>query len=790
MSETFKTALPNLPIPALPPLAEQAASYWVDAWQRSILFWDTLRERGNVYNAHSESGKPPVLVFDFDTVLDAREFERPANYALVRIQAPKDHPTVAGKRPFVVIDPRAGHGPGIGGFKMDSEIGVALAAGHPCYFFTFFPDPVPGQTIECVARAEIQFLEKVKELHPDADAGPFVIGNCQGGWALMLVAAARPDLVGPLLLAGSPVSYWAGVKGKNPMRYSGGLLGGSWLASLAGDLGHGKFDGAALVSNFEQLNPSNTYWSKLYNLYAHVDTESERFLEFERWWGGHFLMNKEEMEWIVQNLFVGNKLSRDGVVVADGQMRLDLRNIRSPIVVFASWGDNITPPQQALNWIADLYDNVAEMRAQGQTIVYCLHEHIGHLGIFVSASVAQKQTTEISDTLELIEMLPPGLYELVIEDTKPEMANLDLVQGRYLSSFHPREVADILALDDGRQDERAFEAVKRVAEINQSMYDQWLSPLVKLVSSEPLAQLNRAMNPARLERWLVSDANPAMLPLKWLAQRVREQRQVVSADNPFVAAEHKASAAIEQTLDAYRDARDAAQEALFIQLYTSPWLTSMLGLPADQPAARARTVSAAGEALARSQAQALEASIEHGTPLDAAMRMLIHVGADGSGVDERPFVLIRRLLVASGEASKVKMADVKHAARLQAMVLLGDRQRAVAALPKLLPDAATAQRALGLVRQIASAKAPLTADRETRMAELAQVLGLTGEQSPKAVDAPAQPLRLVVKTPAAAAPVEAQPLAAKPVAATPAAAAPAPAKPAPAKKTRRTIQRG
>ena len=53
------------------------------------------------------------------------------------------------------------------------------------------------------------------------EGGPFVIGNCQGGWALMILAAARPDLVGPILLAGSPVSYWAGVEGKNPMRYSG-----------------------------------------------------------------------------------------------------------------------------------------------------------------------------------------------------------------------------------------------------------------------------------------------------------------------------------------------------------------------------------------------------------------------------------------------------------------------------------------------------------------------------------------------------------------------------------------
>ena len=53
----------------------------------------------------------------------------------------------------------------------------------------------------------------------------------------MITAALRPDLAGPIILAGSPLSYWAGVRGKSPMRYLGGLLGGTWLTSLAGDLG-------------------------------------------------------------------------------------------------------------------------------------------------------------------------------------------------------------------------------------------------------------------------------------------------------------------------------------------------------------------------------------------------------------------------------------------------------------------------------------------------------------------------------------------------------------------------
>jgi len=178
------------------------------------------------------------------------------------------------------------------------------------------------------------------------------------------------------------------------------------MASMAGDIGHGIFDGAYLVNNFENLNPSNTYWSKLYNLYAKVDTEGERFLEFEKWWGGHYLMNKEEMEWISQNLFVGNKLSSGQVESFDGKHRVDLRNIRTPMIVFASWGDNITPPQQALNWIADLYDSVDDIRLNEQTIVYCLHEKIGHLGIFVSAGVAQRETSELASALELIDTLP------------------------------------------------------------------------------------------------------------------------------------------------------------------------------------------------------------------------------------------------------------------------------------------------------------------------------------------------------------------------------------------------
>src|SRR5580698_5427540 len=122
--------------------------YWTDAWQRGVLFLDALRERGNNYREHTAEEVPHVLNFLAELVKDGRALERPVNYALVRIVPPAGIVTDPAKPPIIVVDPRAGHGPGIGGMKSESEIGVALRAGHPVYFIGFLPKPEPGQTIE------------------------------------------------------------------------------------------------------------------------------------------------------------------------------------------------------------------------------------------------------------------------------------------------------------------------------------------------------------------------------------------------------------------------------------------------------------------------------------------------------------------------------------------------------------------------------------------------------------------------------------------------------------------
>src|ERR1043166_5799293 len=156
-------------------LVAKAVEYMVDAGQRSVLFLDIMRQRGDQYRQHVAQTAPHVLSYAAELVIDGRKLDEPVNYALVRIIPPKGVEIDLNRRPFVVVDPRAGHGPGIGGFKADSEIGVAMKAGHPCYFVGFLPDPVPGQTIEDVLHAMIAFLERVNELHAASIGKPAVI---------------------------------------------------------------------------------------------------------------------------------------------------------------------------------------------------------------------------------------------------------------------------------------------------------------------------------------------------------------------------------------------------------------------------------------------------------------------------------------------------------------------------------------------------------------------------------------------------------------------------------------
>ena len=702
-----------------------AAQYWIDAWQRGVLVLETLNERGNTALAQAAKEAPHVLSFAAEVVLDGRTLERPVNYALVRVAPPSDVTIDPTKPPVVVVDPRAGHGPGIGGMKPESEIGVALRAGHAVYFIGFLPKPVPGQTIEDVCRAEAVFLEEVAKRHPEAEGKPIVIANCQAGWQVMMTAAVRPELTGVIMLAGTPLSYWAGVRGKNPMRYLGGALCGTWLTALAGDMGAGIFDGASLVGNFESLNPANTFWTKPYNVYSKVDSETERFLEFETWWGSPVLLNAGEMQWIADNLFVGNKLSTGEIRTSEG-VRVDLRNIKSPIVCFCSWGDNITPPQQALDWILDLYDDVSEIVANGQTIIYSLHHTIGHLGIFVSGKVARKEHREFVSCMEMIEATPPGLYEAVISDVGEDTENRDLVDGKYLFRLEQRTLDDIRAFGvNSPEDDKRFATVARLSEINLGLYRTFAEPWVRAAATEPMAEAMRVLHPNRLRFELFSDRNPFMSAIKPLAEQVRANRKPVSADNPLLAVEKQYSSWITAALESWGAIRDSMTEAYFLTTYGSPILQATVGLgaPGDQTPHRAER-DLVRETAAAELRVGLDQKFEEGGVEEAVLRALIFVRRPEGGFDERGFRMLKIIRETRKSNERLNLQGFREMLNEQLQLVLLDEERAIAALPKLLQtDAAETSAALDVLRQLVGAAGALNPEGERRLARVEKLFG-------------------------------------------------------------------
>ena len=691
-------------------LADDWQAYCQDAGRRAVLTLDTLRERGDIFLEHEAAGCPPVLMYDYEVVADGADLPEPCNYMLLRIVPPEGCEVLDWKRPYIIIDPRAGHGAGIGGFKTDSQVGVALRDGHPVYFVAFRRAPEPGQTLATVTRAEAEFVRVVMRRHPDG-AKPVVVGNCQGGWATLLLAASNPDITGPICLNGAPVAPWSGAVGQDPMRYNGGVLGGTWQPMFWSDLGHGVFDGAHLVLNFEMLNPGRTWFRKYYDLFQDPDGGRARFLEFEKWWGGFFLLNEAEIRWIVEQLFVGNRLVKNDARLEPGKT-VDIKSIRAPVIVFASHGDNITPPQQALNWIADSYADASEIRIRGQRIVYLVHDQIGHLGIFVSSKIARKEHTEVTSTLKTIEALPPGLYEMKIDEFEGPVHDRT-----FTVSFYERKLDDILALDDGREEEVAFASVARASEIQAQAYELCARPFVQAASSKGMAIAGRMLHPLRLQRALVSSHNPALRAMYGVAERMSGGEP--ATDNPFGELERLQADLIEQSLDFVRDLRNALYELSFLSLWGTPW-ARWFGRT-HQPC---RTLLSDVELRTLPEVQAALRHISEGGFPAAVIRMLVLLAESRGSVRRDRLERSARVLTQDEPFRSMPSDQRNQIIHEQTLIAQFSGDRALVTLPDLLPSAAERDLAARAVRYIPGAIEEMAPHTLEALQRFHRILGL------------------------------------------------------------------
>lgn len=707
LSEDFVTKTTQLGSPMA--VSKAWGDYVKDAQERAILTAGILQERADNTVAHMAAGNPPVLVYDYEIVLEGRDMAPASCYRLLHILPPEGVEVDVDKRPYMIIDPRAGHGPGIGGFKKDSQVGVALQNAHPVYFVAFHPDPVPGQTLADVLACEAEFLREICRRHPNSPM-PVVVGNCQGGWATAILAATNPALTGPVVLNGAPMSYWGGKVGQDPLRYSGGLNAGIVPALLSADLGGGIFDGAYLVQNFEGLNPGATKFSKYADVFANPEGAKDRFLEFERWWGGFFMMTKEEISWIVENLFIGNKLGKNEAFLEPGRP-IDLKKITVPVICFASHGDNITPPAQALNWIVDTYTDETEIEIHGQRILYMIHEQVGHLGIFVSSSVARREHSNMATTLKTIESLPPGLYEMNIDDVQGEDEDKT-----FEVSFAKRNMKQLVEATGQRYDEVAFAGVSRMSEALAEFYETTMGPAVRASVAPEMAAFARKIHPMRLSRTAMAQDRPGMMQVSTAAKMVAADRSPADRNNPFLTAEKLAVRSMAAGFDMMRDMRGATQEAAFFTLWSNP-----LAIWYGSPNANTRTTKRPEDLVQFPEVQSALARMALGGPADAIVRMMVLL-ADSRG-EVRQDRISRSAEVMHQKEPFVSLDDIRRRdiIRDQGLICHFEPEAALASLPDLLPFDEDRKQALELVSYVVgdvSEMTPATRKMMVRFEEL------------------------------------------------------------------------
>jgi len=404
-------------------------------------------------------------------------------------------------------------------------------------------------------------------------------------------------------------------------------------------------------------------------------------------------------------------------------MTVDLRNIRSPIVVFCSKGDNITPPAQALGWILDLYHDVNDIRSFGQTIVYTVHETVGHLGIFVSSGVARKEHDEFSSNIDLIDTLPPGLYEAVFEHKASDSTNPDLILGDWVMRCEARTLDDIRALGgNDSADERRFATAARVSEINLALYRTFAQPMVRALVSSPVAEWMQRLHPLRLQFELFSNANPMMAPVAAMAEQVRTNRRPAAQDNSFIALQEQASRGIVAALDAWRDASEALAERTFLTLYGLPSLQAAAGIdPAATTPLRKPARNPMHHELLQKRIAELKARIPAGGLREAVIRGLLYAGTARASIDERGFEAVRRIRQAHGDLS---LSAFKALVREQFFMLLIDSEAALTAIPAMLPaEAETRLKAFDLIKQVLSARGEFSAEDQERIGRVAGLFG-------------------------------------------------------------------
>jgi len=260
-----------------------------------------------------------------------------------------------------------------------------------------------------------------------------------------------------------------------------------------------------------------------------------------------------------------------------------------------------------------------------------------------------------------------------------------------------------------------------------------MRPWVQSLTPPAFGEWARRMHPNRLRFAVFSDENPAMRQISAMAEQVRSERNATAEGNPFVAWEQSLAKTISATLTAFGSARDNLTESVFHATYGSPLLQALVGLgsPGEPDEQRMARDTLREQTQARKR-EALESRFEQGSAIEAALRAIAWINKAEGGADERAFAVVKQLHDAQPPGRPRTMTEIKAILRDQAMLLRLDEERAIKAIPKLLPrDNEDRARTLRAVQRVLMAKGELTAEGRRRLSRVEQLFGVKSAPAAK-----------------------------------------------------------
>src|SRR5262249_24563978 len=214
---------------------------------------------------------------------------------------------------------------------------------------------------------------------------------------------------------------------------------------------------------------------------------------------------------------------------------------------------------------------------------------------------------------------------------------------------------------------------------------KFVQPWVKQMVTPQMAQWARNMHPRRLQYEAFDSHNPWMPAVKSAAESAEVNRKPASKDNPFLAFQEQMSKQIVQALDSWRDTQEALSETIFLTVYGSPLLQAAVGSDPNAAPSGRRDMSAEYRAKLEKRIAELKSKIGEGGLREAALRALLYVGSARGMVDERSIEALRQVR-RDYSGPRLTLAEFKMLVREQFFMLLLDRDGALAAIPKMLPN--------------------------------------------------------------------------------------------------------